>query len=673
MHVVKRTEEQLDDSLLPRESFAERVQRKILGERRDISDPHALHKISLIAFLAWVGLGADGLSSSAYGPEEAFRALGEHHYLALALAVATAVTVLILSASYSSIIEQFPGGGGGYVVASQLLGPRVGLVSGCALVVDYVLTITVSIAGGGNAVFSFLPPQWAAWKLPAEVVTIVLLIALNLRGVKESVKILTPIFVVFLATHILLIGYSIFSHLDAVPEMRKQLSNEYSAGMATLGFGGMLLLFMRAYSLGGGTYTGIEAVSNGLQIMREPRVQTGKRTMTYMAISLAVTASGILISYLLLNTRPVTGKTMNAVLAETAFGPWELGGLPIGYWLVLITMISEGFLLFVAAQAGFIDGPRVMANMAVDSFFPHRFAALSERLSMQNGVLLMGTAALAMLFYTQGNIHILIVMYSINVFVTFTLSQLGMSRYWWRRRGAAGHRYHRFIHALALLMCAGILAVTLFEKFGHGGWVTIVITTLFVLLCLAVRRHYDSIKAGMRSLDEVLGAIPTTGPPNTERLNRNAPTAVILVSRFSGLGVHSILSTLRFFPGLYKQFIFVSIAVVDSGHFKGREEIEALHRQTEQDVQQYVELTRRLGFPAEGVTDIGTEVVEEATQLCERIAKKYPKATIISGKLVFRQEHFFNRILHNETPTLIQRRLQWLGVPMVVLPVRANV
>jgi amino acid transporter len=665
--------EEEDDSLLPRESFAERVQRKILGERRDVTDPHALHKISLIAFLAWVGLGADGLSSSAYGPEEAFHALGEHHYLALALAVATAITVLILSAAYSSIIQQFPSGGGGYVVASQLLGPRVGLVSGCALVVDYVLTITVSIAGGGNAVFSFLPESSAMWKLPAEVVTIVVLIALNLRGVKESVKVLTPIFLIFLATHILLIGYSIFTHLDAIPEVRQRLSAEYSAGMTTLGFGGMLLLFMRAYSLGGGTYTGIEAVSNGLQIMREPRVETGRRTMTYMAFSLALTASGILVAYLLLRTRPVTGKTMNAVLAEQAFGSWQLGGLQVGYWLLLVTMISEGLLLFVAAQAGFIDGPRVMANMAVDSFFPHRFAALSERLSMQNGMLLMGVAALAMLFYTDGNIHVLIVMYSINVFVTFTLSQLGMWRFWWRRRGFPGHRYHIFIHGLALLMCAGILTITVFEKFGHGGWVTVLITTIFVMLCLAVRRHYDSIRTGLRSLDEVLGSIPTTGLTNTEPLNRNAPTAVILVSSFSGLGVHTILSTLRFFPGLYKQFIFVSIAVVDSGHFKGREEIEALQRKTDGDVQKYVDLTRRLGFPADGVTDIGIEVVEEATQVCEQIAKKYPKATIISGKLVFRQEHFFNRLLHNETPTLIQRRLQWLGVPMVVLPVRANV
>lgn len=665
--------EEPSDSMLPRESFADRVQRKILGERRDVTDPHALHNISLIAFLAWVGLGADGLSSSAYGPEEAFRALGNHHYLALGLALATGITVLILSASYSSIIEQFPTGGGGYVVASRLLGPRVGVVSGCALVVDYILTITVSIASGGNAIFSFLPQSWHTWKMAVEVAAIVLLIALNLRGVKESVKVLTPIFLIFLATHILLIGYSIFTHLGSIPAVSHRLSTEYSDGMTALGVGGMLLLFLRAYSLGGGTYTGIEAVSNGLQIMREPRVQTGKKTMVYMAVSLALTASGILIAYLLLMTRPVDGKTMNAVLSEAAFGTWRLGNLPIGYWLVLVTLMSEGLLLFVAAQAGFIDGPRVMANMAVDSFFPHRFAALSEQLSMHNGVILMGGAALAMLFYTKGNIHILVVMYSINVFLTFTLSQLGMWRFWWPRRGDSQRPYHIFIHGLALVMCAAILAITTFEKFGHGGWVTVVITTLFVLLCLRVRRHYDSIRAGLRQLDDILGAIPTSGPPNDQPLNPNVPTAVILVSGFNGLGVHTVLSTLRFFPGLYKQFIFVSIAVVDSGHFKGREEIEALQQETDASVQKYVDLTRHLGFPADGVTDIGIEVVAEATDVCERVARQYAKATIISGKLVFRQERMFNRLLHNETPTLIQRRLQWLGVPMVVLPVRANV
>ena len=181
------------------------LRERVLGKPRDVTDASVLHRMSLIAFLAWVGLGADGLSSSAYGPEEAFRALGEHTYLAVALAVATAVTVLVLSASYSGIIEQFPSGGGGYVVASRLLGPRTGVVSGCALVVDYVLTITVSIAGGGNAVFSLLPASVHGWKLPAEYAAIAILILLNLRGVKESVRVLMPVFLVFLVTHAALI------------------------------------------------------------------------------------------------------------------------------------------------------------------------------------------------------------------------------------------------------------------------------------------------------------------------------------------------------------------------------------------------------------------------------------------------------------------------------------
>src|SRR5438445_1741335 len=137
--------------------------RVLLGRPRDVLDPGVFHKVSLAAFLAWVGLGADGLSSSAYGPQEAVKNLGEHTYLAVFLAAATAFTVLIIAASYSRVIEHFPFGGGGYVVASRLLGPRIGVVSGSALIVDYVLTISISIAAGGDAVFSVLPngAHWA--------------------------------------------------------------------------------------------------------------------------------------------------------------------------------------------------------------------------------------------------------------------------------------------------------------------------------------------------------------------------------------------------------------------------------------------------------------------------------------------------------------------------------
>ena len=136
--------------------------------------------------------------------------------------------------------------------------------------------------------------------------------------------------------------------------------------------------------------------------------------------------------------------------------------------------------------------------------------------------------------------------------------------------------------------------------------------------------------------------------------------------------VHTLLSTLRYFRPL-QAFVFVSVSVVDSGSFKGREEIDALQRQTAEDLASYVRVARGLGFPAEAVTDVGIEVLDEATELCAQVAKRYPKATIITGRLVFRKEHMFQALLHNETPKLIQQRLQWLGVPMVILPVRATV
>src|SRR2546426_1856981 len=182
------------------EPWTARMKRVLLGRKRELQ-PNVFHKVSLIAFLAWVGLGADGLSSSAYGPEEAFKALGAHTYLAVGLALATALTVLLISYAYSRIIEQFPLGGGGYVVASRLLGRRAGLTSGSALVIDYMLTISISVAAGGEAIFSLLGPEWGAarllgflpLKLTIEVLAVLLLILLNLRGVKESVLALTPI------------------------------------------------------------------------------------------------------------------------------------------------------------------------------------------------------------------------------------------------------------------------------------------------------------------------------------------------------------------------------------------------------------------------------------------------------------------------------------------------
>ena len=648
--------------------LTEKVRRTIFGRPRNIKDPTLFHKLALIPLLAWIGLGADGLSSSSYGPEEAFKALGSHTYLAVFLALATALTVLIISKAYSRIIEYFPQGGGGYVVATHTLGEKAGVVSGSALLVDYILTISVSIASCGDAIFSFFPLSAQALKIPFEIAAIVLLVVLNLRGVKESVQFLAPIFIVFVLSHLFLIGYGILSHLPEIGPVSSRIGSDFKTGLTTLGAGGMILLFFKAFSMGGGTYTGIEAVSNGLQILREPRAQTGKKTMVYMAASLAFTAGGILVCYLLLGVQPVAGRTLNAVLADGVFGRWSIGGV-----LAFITIFSEGALLLVASQAGFLDGPRVMANMAVDYWFPHRFASLSSRFTIQNGVLLMGGAAIVLLLYSRGRITTLVVMYSINVFLTFSLSQLGMARFFVKNRGTEP-KWKKYLplHIVGLAVCVTILVITSIEKFALGGWLTFLITGIVVGLCFLTRRHYNKVRSGVRELDELLD-LPIDGPVNHEPLDPKWMSAIQLVNGYNGFGVHTFLSIIRGFPGLYKQFIFVSVAEVDVGSFKGSDAVQCLEASAREALAKYVDLARRLGFPAESRYDLGTDIVQTASGLIENTSKHYPKSTVFAGQSVFRQTGMIHRLLHNETAFAIQQELRWKGITTVILPIRINI
>ncbi len=649
-------------------SLFSRFLRAVFGAPRYLKDPHLFHKMALIPVLAWVGLGADGLSSSAYGPEEAFKALGEHTYLAVFLGLATALTVFVISYSYSRIIEHFPHGGGGYIVATHMLGEKAGVVSGSALLVDYVMTITISIASCCDAVFSYIPSGYHQYKIAVAAVLTICLIILNIRGVKESISILAPIFMIFVASHIVMLMYGVMTHSDRIVPLTTHIGDSISSDLNSIGMFGILLIFVRAYSLGGGTYTGIEAVSNGLQIMREPHVQTGKRTMLYMAASLAFTAGTLFLCYSLAGVTPVAGKTLNAVLADSLFADW-----PMGNAISFITIFSEGALLLVAAQAGFVDGPRVMANMAIDSWFPHRFAALSVRLTMRNGILLMGIAAIALLFYTKGAVATLVVMYSINVFITFSLSQLGMSRFFIsRRREDRKWLRHLSVHLAGLLLCVTILVITTFEKFAEGGWLTLVITSVVIGLCYLIKGHYLRVRRGMQDLDAALLDVPVTSHGDPPAIDRTAPTAIQLVSGYSGFGVHTMYSIMTTFPKTYRNIIFVSVAQIDSGSFKGAQEIEALELSVKDNLSKYVEMAHKLGFAAEYRTALATDVVERAVELCKQTSEEFPRSTVFTGQITFRLEKFYHRLLHNETAFAIQRRLQWDGLTTVILPIRVR-
>jgi hypothetical protein len=403
--------------------------------------------------------------------------------------------------------------------------------------------------------------------------------------------------------------------------------------------------------------------------MRDPKVSTGKRTMLYMAVSLALTASGLLLCYLLIELKPVSGKTFNAVLADTLYADWYFGR-----WIALVTILSEGALLLLAAQAGFIDAPRVMANMAVDSWLPHRFASFSDRLTMRNGILMIGASALGVLLYTHGSTAAIVVMYSINVFLTFSLSEFGMSRFFIKGRGKeARWKRHLSVHLTGLTLCLTILSITVLEKFREGGWLTLAITSLCIALCYLIRRHYLKVRLQLTELDAVVSQIPLSGPTNAQPADPKDMTAVQLVSGFNGVGVHTLFSIIRSFPGLYKNFVFVSVAVIDQGAFKGEEGLADLKSYTEQSLRQYVQLARTLGFPAEYRMVVGTDLVESATQLCTEVSLQFPHSTVFSGQLSFRLEKWYHRLLHNEAAFAIQRRLQWDGITNVILPIRVTV
>ncbi|MBF0122835.1 MAG: APC family permease [Candidatus Omnitrophica bacterium] len=648
-----------------------RLKDVFIGKARDLGDRQIFHQMSLVAFFAWVGLGADGLSSSCYGPEEAFMALGQHHYLGIFVALLTALTVFVISASYIQIIDLFPNGGGGYFVASKLLSPRLGMVTGCTLIIDYVLTIAISIASGSDALFSFLPVGLHEWKLWFAIGGIVLLIIMNLRGVKESIMTLTPIFILFLVTHVFIILYALGVHILDVPTVLKAGVADAGAARAELGMFGMLFLIFKAYSMGAGTFTGIEAVSNGLPLLREPRAATGKITMGYMAISLAVTVMGLMMAYLLFNVTREPGKTLNASLFTAVTATWPA---PWGTVFILVTLVSEALLLFVAAQAGFLGGPRVLANMATDRWMPSRFTNLSDRLVTQNGVLLMGVAALLTVIFTHGSVALLVVLYSISVFVTFCLSQAGMVRHWWERRLANESWKRRISVPLAgFLLTLFVLVSLVVIKFYEGGWVTLVIIGVLVAAALFIKNHYADTFKLLKRLDVLVETAVADAERHGDRpiaFDDKGKVAVVMVNGFNGLGLHTVMGVVKNFGREFRNFVFVQVGILDAGNFKGIEEVGSLKEAVNKDLARYCMFMHANGYYAESLAAFGTDVIEEAEVAAQEIAKKYNGAVFFGGQLVFPEDTAMNGLLHNYTVFAVQKKLYQQGLPFVVLPIR---
>jgi len=491
----------------------------------------------------------------------------------------------------------------------------------------------------------------------------------NLRGVKESIRVLLPIFLGFVATHFILIVYGVGVQSGHIPALLPDTLHETTSLAGRTSWVFTLALLLKAYSLGGGTYTGIEAVSNNVNSLAEPRVRTGRLTMFYMACSLAFTAGGIILLYLLWNAAPVDGQTLNAVAFRAILQHAGLNGPALGVVLAA-TLACEAGLLLVAANTGFLGGPAVLANMAQDSWVPHQFRYLSSRLVTQNGVLLLGVAAALVLLASGGRVDLLVVLYSINVFLTFSLSLLGLCRYWLRHRGDALWLRRLLLSLCGLAVTASILVVTVVEKFTEGGWVTIVLTSLVVALCLAVRAHYADTRKRIADVDRVFAAQPAGQCTDTPAPQPDAPTAVFIVGSSRGGGLHALLWVQRMFPGHFKNVVFVSARTVDAHAYGGDGEIGNLKAKAESTLDDFVAFCRSHSIPATSRLGFGTDAVATLTDMCLELAQEFPHAVFFTSRLAFRRDNLLTRLLHNQAALTIQRRLHEGGLQMIILPMK---
>jgi len=279
-------------------------------------------------------------------------------------------------------------------------------------------------------------------------------------------------------------------------------------------------------------------------------------------------------------------------------------------------------------------------------------------------------------FFTKGSIHLLVVLYSINVFITFCLSQAGMIRHWWAVRKEEKKWFNRMlVNGIGFVLTASILLTMIILKFNEGGWVTLLITAALVMVALFIRAHYRDALVLLRRLNILVETVAITVKNNTLATGAVDPkvqTAVILVNGFNGLGLHTLMGVIRNFGIGFKNFVFLQVGVVDAGNFKGVEAVEDLRVSVKEDLDKYVQFMRGQGYYAEAIACFGIDVVDEVEKTAETLSKRLPGVVYFGGQLVFPRETFITRWLHNHTVFSIQKRLYHQGRSFVILPIRVE-
>jgi len=430
---------------------------------------------------------SDALSSVAYATEEILLILvlagTAAMHLAVPLSVAIAGLLTIVAVSYQQTIHAYPSGGGAYIVARANLGTLPGLIAAAALLTDYVLTVSVSVAAGVAAVTSAVP-SLNANKVGLGVLCVVAIAFANLRGVRESGRVFAVPTYLFIVTFTVLVAGGLVRLLWG--GLQPLSTGAPPATTALTWF-----LVLRAFSSGCVALTGTEAISNGIPAFKPPESRNAAITLGWMAVILASMFLGITVLASALGVVPSEEETVVSQLARGLFGAGPF------YYLVQAT---TALILVLAANTSFADFPRLSSLLARDRYAPRQFATQGDRLVFSNGIVILAGFAALLIVVFRGETHALIPLYAVGVFISFTLSQAGMVRHWLAQRGPGWHR-RLAVNGIGATVTGAVALVIAVSKFTHGAWIVVLVIPVLVMACMIIHRHYLRV-AGQLSLEE---------------------------------------------------------------------------------------------------------------------------------------------------------------------------
>lgn len=475
----------------------ERVRRVLLGERLATAEQESerLTKIKGLAILS-----SDAISSVAYATEASLGVLilasAATMQINLILAGCIALLMVIVGTSYRQTIYAYPQGGGSYIVARDNLGDLPGLIAAASLLIDYVLTVSVSVSAGVDALVSAIRPLMP-YTVELGIFFIAIIMIVNLRGVRESGSIFAAPTYLFILTFLLMLVAGV---VHAITSPGGLLTNITPTKTPDLGWGSehlSLLLILTAFASGCSAMTGVEAISNGVPAFKKPETHNAARTLIWMISILVTLFLGTTYLAWRFGIAPhATGEpTVTAKIAEVVFtGPFA--------WMFFVIQFATLLILVLAANTSFSGFPWLSSILAQDGFLPHQFSHRGGRLAFSTGIIVLGVLSTTLMIVFHGNTSALINLYAVGVFTAFTLSQSGMVVRWWRlRRAGGGHWRHSLVINLVGAIATGIVAlVIVLAKFVHGAWIVVVLVPLFVLLFKAISRHYAS---AARQIDEL--------------------------------------------------------------------------------------------------------------------------------------------------------------------------